>query len=213
MNFIRSSILKVTFEGKSGCGLTLYSLGTSRSNVTTGKKQHFPHQFSPAGLLFQMAGRHTRYFRACTVCLHFLLGKAQVFLDGVCRVLFGCVCPLCVVHHRRMAAWTLSERAVCLAGWWSEPNIYPNKFILIMCQMEWRMQAQTFLSLSFFFFGCISSIYVHVQSVLTSFAERNRFSYVFYVGPILRPRVALSHWHRLVLCWDQPPANWPIAGS
>lgn len=153
MNFIRSSILKVTFEGKSGCGLTLYSLGTSRSNVTTGKKQHFPHQFSPAGLLFQMAGRHTRYFRACTVCLHFLLGKAQVFLDGVCRVLFGCVCPLCVVHHRRMAARTLSERPVCLAGWWSEPNIYPNKFILIMCQMEWRMQAQTFLSLSFFFFG------------------------------------------------------------
>lgn len=36
--FIRSLILKVTFEGKSGCGLTLYSLGTSRSNTTIGGK-------------------------------------------------------------------------------------------------------------------------------------------------------------------------------
>lgn len=39
---IRSLILKVTSEGKSGCGLTLYSSGTSRSKRTIGKKQHFP---------------------------------------------------------------------------------------------------------------------------------------------------------------------------
>ena len=39
---IRSLILKVTSEGKSGCGLTLYSSGTSRSKITIGKKQHFP---------------------------------------------------------------------------------------------------------------------------------------------------------------------------
>ena len=39
---IRSLILKVTSEGKSGCGLTLYSSGTSRSKITIGKKQHLP---------------------------------------------------------------------------------------------------------------------------------------------------------------------------
>ena len=42
-----------------------------------------------------MAGRHTHYFRACAVCLHFLLGNAQVFLGGVYRVhVWPCAHPL-----------------------------------------------------------------------------------------------------------------------
>lgn len=75
-----------------------------------------------------------------------------------------------------------------------------------MCQMEWRLQAQTFsLSLLFFFFGCISPIYVHVQSVLTSFWGRNRFSHVFYVWPILRPIVVFSQWS--CVSTNHPPSG------
>ena len=86
-----------------GDSLTLYSLGTSRSKITIGKKQHFPRQFTPAGLLFQMAGRHTHYFRACAVCLHFLLGNAQVFLGGVYRVhIWLCASPL---HGPPLSQW------------------------------------------------------------------------------------------------------------
>lgn len=60
-----------------------------------GKSSISPRQFTPAGLLFQMAGRHTHYFRACAVCLHFLLGNAQVFLGGVYRVhVWPCAHPL-----------------------------------------------------------------------------------------------------------------------
>lgn len=40
-------ILKVAFEGKSGFGLNLGGLGTSRSNVTIGQNQHFPISLLP----------------------------------------------------------------------------------------------------------------------------------------------------------------------
>lgn len=138
--------MKVTSEGKSGCGLTLYSSGTSRSKRTIGKKQHF-RQFTSAGLLFQMAGRHTLF---PGVSLFTSLGNAQVLLGGVYRVHIWLCIPSASFTPVATAAGLVREMTLGLCSSGDQSPTFASREVLLQSRARWSEEGRhtTFLSLS-----------------------------------------------------------------
>ena len=164
---IRSLILKVTSEGKSGCGLTLCSSGTSRSKITLGKKQHFPPSVYSCRAPVP-DGRKAYTLFPCVRGLSSLpFGKGPGFSRWCVQSSHLAVCI-------PSAPSTPVPCGDSLMKWlWALPHSDQSPMFtqgsLLQSRARWSEEGRhKHFSLSLFF-GCISPIYVYVQSVLTSF--------------------------------------------
>lgn len=161
--------MKVTSEGKSGCGLTLYSSGTSRSKRAIGKKQHFPLSVYSCWAPVP-DGRKAYTLFPCVRGLSSLpFGKCPSFARWCVQSSHLAVCiPSAPSTPVATAAGTRSrnDSGLCSSGIRVQRS--PRE-VLLQSRARWSEEGRhKHFSLSLFF-GCISPIYVYVQSVLTSF--------------------------------------------
>lgn len=105
-----------------------------------GKQPSTPPPVSSAGLLLQMAGRHTRYFRAHGLS-SLPFGKGPGFSGW-------CVQGSHLAVRGSSVLSTYTATGVLLEGWRVRrariPGQHlPSEFTPIVCQMGWRRRAQT----------------------------------------------------------------------